>query len=150
MKQLILLFIFTVGFSYASFAQTFELKDSVFHKGDILRKQILFDCYKSNIEIEYLPFLDSVAIFLIQHKNLTIEVSNHCDERWSPEYSTCLTCKRAQAIVDYLVSKGVDKNRLLAKGYNADKPIIKNAKREYEHQINRRTEFKILRTDYSD
>lgn len=150
MKQTLFLLLFTIGFFYNSSAQTFELKDSVFHQGDILRKQIFFDYDKSTIRSEFIPLLDSVAFFLIQHKNLTIEVGNHCDERWSGEYFFCLSCKRAQSIVDYLITKGIDKNRLSSIGYNGDNPIIKNAKREYEHQINRRTEFKILRTDYSD
>jgi peptidoglycan-associated lipoprotein len=147
MKQI--LFIFSsIVFIYNSSAQTFELKDSVFRQGDMLRKQILFDYDKSTIQPQYKPFLDSLVFFLIQHKNVTIEVSNHCDERRSKEYSSCLTCNRAQAIVDYLISKGIDKNRLSAKGYNADKPIVVHAKTEAEHQVNRRTEFKILSINY--
>jgi peptidoglycan-associated lipoprotein len=149
MKQILFVFILSLGFSFYSLAQTFELNGSVFHEGDILQKNILFEYDKSTIQFQYIPFLDSLASFLKEHKKLSLEVSNHCDERWSKEYSTCLTCKRAQEIVNYLISKGIDKNRLTAKGYNAEKPIVIHAKTEEEHQVNRRTEFKILRTDYS-
>lgn len=72
--------------------------------------------------------------------------TNH--ERGSIAYSKDLTGKRAQAISDYLISKGIEKNRLLAKGYSSSKPVIVHAKTKEEHHTNRRTEFKIISTEY--
>jgi peptidoglycan-associated lipoprotein len=133
----------------ASYGQNYTLQDTVFNVGDVLiTHNIKFDFNKTTIRSENYTFLDSMAFFLLENKNLVIEVSNHSDERGSNQYSTCLTCKRAKAIADYLISKGIGINRLLAKGYNGSKPLIKGAKTEEEHQQNRRTEFKILRTDY--
>lgn len=135
--------------SAISYGQKFTLQDTTVKSGAILISyDIMFDCNSAVIEPESVVFLDSVAIFMLQHKTLIIEVGQHCDERFLDSYSTCLTCQRAKVIVDYLIKKGVSAKRLVAKGYNDEKPLIKGAKREEEHQINRRTEFKILKTDY--
>ncbi len=136
----------SVGVTYG---QKFILQDTVFNVGDVLiEHDIMFDFNSAVIRSENYAFLDSMASFLLKNKNLIIEVSNHSDERGSNQYSTCLTCKRAKAIADYLISKGIVTSRILAKGYNSSKPLIKGAKTEEEHQQNRRTEFKILGTDY--
>lgn len=55
-----------------------------------------------------------------------------------------LSQNRAKAAVDYIVSKGIDPSRMVAKGYGETQLVVKNAKTEEEHQRNRRTEFKIL------
>jgi peptidoglycan-associated lipoprotein len=129
--------------------QNFTLLDTTFRSGDILvRYDIVFDYNDALIKPDNYALLDSIAEFLIKHANLTIEVGIHCDERFSAVYSTCLTCARAKAIADYLSSKGIKSEKVIAKGYNDTKPIIVDAKTEDEHQKNRRTEFKILRTDY--
>ncbi|MGN6647235.1 MAG: OmpA family protein [Cytophaga sp.] len=149
MKYLFAL-ILLVSSLFSSHAQSFfTLQDSAFVKGAVLRKSILFGYDSFSILPESLPFLDSLTVFLNKNKRLQIEVGNHSDERGSAAYSRNLTAKRAAAIVAYLISKGVDANRLSAKGYNASKPVIVHAKTEAEHQQNRRTEFMILRTDYT-
>ncbi|MBK7038602.1 MAG: hypothetical protein IPH42_20290 [Bacteroidetes bacterium] len=61
-----------------------------------------------------------------------------------------VNCIALQKIVEYLISKGIDSDRLTAVGYDDSNPIIKNAKTEDEHLVNRRTEFKILRTDFEE
>jgi outer membrane protein OmpA-like peptidoglycan-associated protein len=136
-----------------------EIPDSSLKAGYVFPpRTIWFDFDKTTLKPETLPYLDSLAEFLVKHKTLVIEVSNHTDTRWSDKYSSCLSCKRARAIADYLISKGLPPDRLLPKGYNATKPLIPHSeieklqtKEEIEkaHQTNRRTEFKILRTDYS-
>jgi len=87
---------------------------------------------------------------------LVLEVGQHSD--WvNPKYSVRLTQKRAQSIVDYLISKGVSKYRLVAKGYGDSKMIIptekidkltKDIEKEKARAVNRRTEFVILSKDY--
>ena len=54
---------------------------------------------------------------------------------------------RAQAVVDYLISKGISPNRLIAKGWGKTNPVIPNATTEEEHQLNRRTTFNIIQSD---
>ena len=63
------------------------------------------------------------------------------------EYNFDLSQRRAEAAVNYIISKGIEKKRLVAKGYGEAQLIIKNAKTEEEHQINRRTEFKVIKYD---
>jgi outer membrane protein OmpA-like peptidoglycan-associated protein len=55
-----------------------------------------------------------------------------------------LSDRRAKSAVDYLVSQGIDPTRLVARGYGESKLLIADAQTEEEHQVNRRTEFKIL------
>jgi peptidoglycan-associated lipoprotein len=100
---------------------------------------------------------------------------SHTDSRNTEEYNLVLSQKRAQSVVDYLVSKGIDLARLTAKGYGKSTPKVVNAEiaaqypflkigtqlseqfvnslptdeqKEIVHQINRRTEFKVLRENY--
>jgi outer membrane protein OmpA-like peptidoglycan-associated protein len=59
-----------------------------------------------------------------------------------------LSQRRAESAVSYIVSKGISENRMTAKGYGESKLIIPNAKTEKEHQINRRTEFKVTSYEF--
>ena len=61
-----------------------------------------------------------------------------------------LSQRRAESAVNYIISKGINKNRLIAKGYGESELIIKNATSEEEHQINRRTEFKVIKYDENE
>ena len=64
--------------------------------------------------------------------------------RTSDAYNLDLSQRRAQSAVDYIVSKGIAADRLVAKGYGESQLIIKDAQTEEEHQVNRRTEFKVI------
>ena len=61
-----------------------------------------------------------------------------------------LSQRRAESAVNYIISKGINKNRLIAKGYGESELIIKNASSEEEHQINRRTEFKVTKYEENE
>ena len=75
--------------------------------------------------------------------NLKIEISSHTDSKGANEYNFKLSENRAKSVVDYLISKGIDSNRLVSKGYGEEKPIVTNDTEE-GRQLNRRTEFKIV------
>jgi peptidoglycan-associated lipoprotein len=119
--------------------------------------------------------LDKLIETLIDNPTVTIEIMSHTDTRNTEEYNQVLSQKRAQSVVDYLVSKGIELERLSAKGYGksstkvvdatiaAQYPFLKpgtqlteqfvnslpnDEQKESAHQINRRTEFRVLRTDY--
>jgi outer membrane protein OmpA-like peptidoglycan-associated protein/tetratricopeptide (TPR) repeat protein len=92
--------------------------------------------------------LDKVITVLNSNRNLNIELSSHTDSRSSDSYNLNLSQKRAKAAVDYLISKGISKNRLKAVGYGESR-LLNNCKNdspcsEEEHAKNRRTEFKIV------
>jgi outer membrane protein OmpA-like peptidoglycan-associated protein len=86
--------------------------------------------------------------FLREKSNLRVEIMSHTDSRGSDSYNQTLSQARAQSVVNYLVSRGVSRNRLVAKGYGST--MLKNRCAagvecsEEEHQANRRTEFKVL------
>ena len=79
---------------------------------------------------------------------MKIELSSHTDSRAPDDYNMALSQRRAASAVAYLVSKGITKNRMIAKGYGETRLVNKCANgvpcSEAEHQLNRRTEVKIL------
>jgi outer membrane protein OmpA-like peptidoglycan-associated protein len=89
-----------------------------------------------------------------KNPQLTLEVGYHTDSRTDESISWRPSESRAESMVDYLVRKGIDQERLYAKGYGDSEPIIDNkhiesldaANREAAHAVNRRTEFKIICT----
>jgi len=88
--------------------------------------------------------LDKLVTILRDNPELKIELSSHTDDRAPDDYNMKLSERRAKSAVEYIVSQGISKDRLVAKGYGETKLIIPNAQTEEQHQINRRTEFKIL------
>ncbi|MCU0417766.1 MAG: OmpA family protein [Cytophagaceae bacterium] len=110
----------------------------------IIVKNILYDYDKWDIRPDAALELDKIVELMVKNPILKIELGSHTDERGSAQYNRVLADKRAKAAVDYIVSKGIDRNRLVAKGYGEDTPAIRNAQTEEQHQTNRRTTFKIL------
>lgn len=136
---------------------------------------IFYDFGKWDLRPESMVSLDKLVETLNDNPNVTIELMSHTDSRDTEEYNLSLSQKRAQSVVDYLIGKGIEPERLMAKGYGESSPIIVDAlileqnpflktgtsltevyintlqteeQKEIAHQINRRTEFKVLRTDY--
>lgn len=125
-----------------------ELALPLIKKGERFKlENIFYDLNKSTLRPESKSSLDKLAEFIINN-NLTIELSAHTDSRGSSSYNQRLSQARAQSCVDYLISKGVRKNSIKAKGYGETQLVnrCKNGVQcsEEEHQENRRTEVKIL------
>ena len=93
--------------------------------------------------MESMSELTRVLEVLNEMPSLKIEVSSHTDNRGSDEYNQKLSQERAQSVVDYLISKGISTDRVIAKGYGKSQPVASNDTDEGRQQ-NRRTEFKIL------
>jgi peptidoglycan-associated lipoprotein len=136
---------------------------------------ILYDFGKWDLRPESMVSLDNLVETLNDNPNITIELMSHTDSRDTDEYNINLSQQRAQSVVDYLIKKGIVPERLTAKGYGESSPkvvdeqIALNSKflkvgfilneqlidglqteeqKEVAHQINRRTEFRVIRTDY--
>lgn len=107
-------------------------------------ENIYYDLDESYIREDAAKELDKLVTILKDNPDLKIELSSHTDARNTESYNLALSQRRANAAVDYLVSQGIDRSRLVAKGYGESKLLIPDAKTEEEHQVNRRTEFKIL------
>lgn len=135
---------------------------------------IFYDFAKWDLRPESMVSLDNLVETLNDNPNITIELMSHTDSRGAPADNEALSQKRAQSVVDYLISKGIAPDRLQAKGYGESQPKVVDEKileeykflkledvltesyinqlpvdqQEQAHQINRRTEFKVLSTDY--
>ena len=110
----------------------------------IVLDNIYYDLDKAEIRPDAAVELDKLVKILLDNPAIRIELSSHTDTRSSDAYNLDLSQRRAQSAVDYIVSKGVDAARLVAKGYGESQLIIKDAQTEEEHQTNRRTEFKVI------
>jgi peptidoglycan-associated lipoprotein len=93
--------------------------------------------------------LDKLVVLLNDNPDLKIEMSSHTDSIASEAYNLQLSQRRAESTVNYLIRKGIDPSRLVAKGYGESKPIARNTNPDgtdnpIGRQKNRRTEFKIL------
>lgn len=126
---------------------TIEL-ERIIPEREIVIKNIYYDLDKSDLRKESLPNLDSLVNFFKENATLTVEIGSHTDSRATAEYNITLSQARAQSVVNYLISKGVPANKIIAKGYGETKLVNKCADgvecTEEEHQQNRRTTFKIV------
>jgi len=108
-------------------------------------KDILYDYNKYDIRPDAAIRLDTLVQTLVDNPKISVELSSHTDSRGKDAYNLKLSQQRAQAAVDYIVSKGISKSRITAKGYGETRPLVPNAKTEAEFQRNRRTEFKVTK-----
>lgn len=140
----------------------------------VLIDNIFYDFDKYSLRKESETALDELVKLLEQNPNVTIELSAHCDYKGSDAYNKKLSQKRAETVVRYLIKKGIKADRLTPVGYGKQKPktirkkltekynwlkegdvltedFIKKLDKEKQeicNQLNRRTEFIVLRTTY--
>jgi outer membrane protein OmpA-like peptidoglycan-associated protein len=107
-------------------------------------KNIYFDFDKTTLKKESFVELDKVVDFLKQNPTVEIEISGHTDNKGADTYNENLSQGRSQAVVDYIISQGIDSFRLAAHGYGEAKPIDSNDTDEGRAN-NRRVEFTILK-----
>lgn len=111
-------------------------------------ENIYYDFDKYNIRPDAALILDKLVTAMQKNPTLKIELSSHTDSRGSDSYNMKLSQKRAQSAVDYIVSKGIQKDRLVAKGYGETRLVNRCANgvkcTPEEHQANRRTEVEVL------
>lgn len=136
---------------------------------------IFYDFDKATLRPESKKALDEMIKMLNDNPNVTIELGAHTDRKGTDQYNERLAQRRAQSVVDYLIAGGIEAARLEAKGYGESVPKMINKKmakqfdflkegdvlteefilalppeqQEIADQINRRTEFKVLRTNYN-
>ncbi|SDF82048.1 OmpA family protein [Chitinophaga filiformis] len=110
---------------------------------------IYFDFNKADIRADAQPVLDRVVKLLADSPGSIVEVGSHTDSRGSDQFNLQLSQRRAVSVTNYLVTKGVEKARVKAKGYGETKLLNKCSNgvqcSEEEHKVNRRTEFKIVK-----
>jgi peptidoglycan-associated lipoprotein len=142
----------------------------------IVLPDILYDLGKWDLKPQYQDSLQGLIKTLEENKNIVIELASHTDSRDTEERNNILSLKRATSVIDYLILRGINPNRLVPKGYGEQKPrelkkefilegvkfkegsllnetfidqLENNAIKEIAHQLNRRTEFSVLRTNFN-
>lgn len=141
----------------------------------IVLPEILYDLAKWDLKPEYQDSLQGLITTLDENPTLIIELAAHTDARDTYERNDILSQRRAQSVVDYLVERGIDPDRLIAKGYGerVSRKLLKDITRdgflfkegtvltesyidslsttpykEAAHQLNRRTEFRVISKDF--
>lgn len=140
----------------------------------VLIDNIFYDFAKATLTPASTQALDKLVALLKENSHVTIELSAHCDYKGNSEYNKRLSQRRAQSVVDYLIAHGIEKDRLTPVGYGKERPktirrklteqypwlkeddvltqdfILKQTREHQEicNQLNRRTEFTVLRTTY--
>lgn len=110
---------------------------------------ITFATDSSTIQAQYRPTLDKVASVLDRYNQTYVDVYGHTDSRGSDAYNQSLSERRARAVADYLVMRGVESARLETLGYGETQPVATNDTEEGRAQ-NRRVEIKIVPIRQSD
>lgn len=109
----------------------------------VVLKNIFFDFDKTDLKPESEVELHKLIDMLNKNPKMKIEISGHTDNKGTADYNQKLSENRSKAVYNYLVDKGIDKNRLSYKGYGLSKPIDTNDTEEGRAN-NRRTEFKVI------
>jgi outer membrane protein OmpA-like peptidoglycan-associated protein len=132
-------------------AKEISLNAGLFKEGDVLvtMDNIYYDSKSIAIRKDAARELDKLAATLQKFPSMVIELGSHTDSRGDAQDNMNLSEKRAQAAVEYIAKKGVDRNRMLAKGYG-ESDLVNNCVdgvscTEVEHQKNRRTTVKITK-----
>lgn len=107
---------------------------------------IFYDFDKATLRPESQTELDKLYELMVNNSKMVVEIASHTDAKGSDEYNQKLSQDRSNSVINYLVSKKIDKARLVSKGYGESKPIASNDTEE-GMQLNRRTELTILKTE---
>lgn len=139
-----------------------------------LINNIFYDFDKATLKPESTAALDRLVELLNENPNITIELSAHCDYRGSDAYNLNLSQRRAESVCNYLIEHGIASDRLTPRGYGKQRPktirrkltekypwlkendvltedyirTLSDERQEICNQLNRRTEFLVLRTTY--
>jgi outer membrane protein OmpA-like peptidoglycan-associated protein/tetratricopeptide (TPR) repeat protein len=107
-------------------------------------RNIYFDTGKATLKPESHQELGKLEKMLKENTSFKIEISGHTDKIGSAELNKKLSQNRANAVVKYLINKGIEPTRLIAVGYGKEKPLASNDDEFEGREINRRTEFEII------
>ena len=105
---------------------------------------VKFDTGKSDIKTEYYPILNEGVEILQKNKSLQLVIEGHTDNRGSAKFNQALSEKRAKAVMDYLISSGIEVSRLSYRGYGSSQPAATNDTAA-GRQLNRRVELRPIK-----
>ncbi|MDI1306720.1 MAG: OmpA family protein [bacterium] len=114
---------------------------------EIILNPIYFEYNKSNITKQGAKELDKLVYVMSQNDKLVIYVKSHTDSRGSDEYNLDLSDRRANATIQYIISKGISADKISGKGFGESEPKVACGDNctDDEHALNRRSEFMIIK-----
>lgn len=118
----------------------------------IVLNNIFFDFDKATLRPASNVELKKLDTFLAKYPQMIVEISGHTDSKGADDYNLILSDKRAKAVVDYLITRGINKNQMVSKGYGETQPSVNNTNPDgsdnpVNRQLNRRVELKIIGMD---
>ncbi len=117
--------------------------DSIVYGAEQKWEDIYFETNSATLQKQSFVSLQKLLDFLFYNPNIIIEINAHTDNIGSAESNAVLSLQRAQTVADYLIVKGIGKNRLLVKGFGAEFPVADNVTEE-GRALNRRVNIKIV------
>ncbi|MVO09862.1 OmpA family protein [Flavobacterium sp. TP390] len=114
---------------------------------EVILQPIFFEFNKSNITAQGAEELDKLVVVMNEHPEMIIFAKSHTDSRGGDKYNLDLSDRRAKATVQYIISKGISKERISGQGFGESEPKVAcgNDCTEEEHALNRRSEFLIVK-----
>ncbi|HEV8514012.1 MAG TPA: OmpA family protein [Cyclobacteriaceae bacterium] len=113
----------------------------------VVLRNIFFDVGKFNLKDQSVSEVQKVQELLAKNPQLKVQINGHTDNTGDAASNKSLSLKRANAVVDYLISKGVDQSKVSAKGYGSERPIVSNDDESGGREVNRRTEIEVVGLD---
>ena len=107
-------------------------------------RNLYFDFDKATFKTESYTELNKLENMMAQNPTMTIEIAGHTDAIGTKEYNQNLSVRRAMAVKNFLVKKGIDQRRVKAVGYGKSRPLASNDDEQDGRELNRRVEFKVL------
>src|SRR5258706_550973 len=139
----------SINFSLPKFAEYQEIDTHIIMVrteigSKVVLRNIFFDVGKYNLKDQSVSEIQRVQELLTKNPLLKVQINGHTDNTGDASTNKALSLKRANAVVDFLVSKGVDQSRVSAKGYGSERPIVSNDDETGGREINRRTEIEVV------
>ena len=119
--------------------------DRIVIEKPVVLNNIYYDLDKADIRPDAAVVLDSLVMIMEDNPDIFVELGSHTDNRAGDDYNMDLSWRRARSAVSYIINNGIDPARIVARGYGESRLLIPDATTEEDHQVNRRTEFKVLR-----
>ncbi|MCI4668014.1 MAG: FG-GAP-like repeat-containing protein [Bacteroidia bacterium] len=116
-------------------------------KDSAILLNVYFDKAKYNLKKEYFPELRRAIRIMEQNPKLVMEIAGHTSSEGGFEYNRRLSQNRADAVSQYLIENGIEAERIISKGYGEGQLVIEPDDTPEKREKNRRTEFKVVRTD---
>jgi outer membrane protein OmpA-like peptidoglycan-associated protein len=110
----------------------------------VVLRNIFFDVGKAELKNQSIAEIEKITQLLVMNPTLKVQINGHTDNTGNAGSNKELSLKRATAVVAYLISQGIDPQRVSAKGYGAERPIVSNDDEDEGREINRRTEIEII------